>query len=1456
MTYKLPNKNNTSSNTKHLQSEIIGQKKQFIFKVEQTNDFVFPNEEFKYYIYLKNISDSDITNVHVLVEHNSSININKQGSNIQNIGTIKKNDVKLIYLNAACNGLGTFYTHFICYGDGTGLFYKTLKIQSGYDNVSNELIHRIHIYDFTPYEDTFLMSVDDYNNQVTQLFKTQKLPFKAGEEPFPLQKRNIESSIRPFYNIESESFVSQYDELSVKGFLPDGSTKKEIYESARNTKEHAYQYIGRENFNENALESFEGKNLFEIINSINENSQYFRAKFLKTGTNQLLNDFKEYNPNGFIYRFGLLSSEIYHHVGVLPTFSYMSDYLFRWAPNEEPLNLIPQKKAMNWNQHKWAGQGWRVYRIATKEYMQTQEWQDKFEQGLVDRWEIIEDFEHLKSAESYIERQKYYDDVEKSQLALDYDKYDYIIRESFYDNGVFFVNIPLDKIPTNFYLLNNDDIEALIQRAKPLGVKPLIRYTIERIFDHQIEFGYYPILKPYTEFELSEEEMTYFIQTKRYQDVVEEICNQSITSKKLVPYGKTVLYNGMIDNNPEFLRQGYYPRVIESTLKSSNQYVTDKFDCTFRTGNKCSYQNKCAFNKNNTCTYNTDKTNPDFSINLDIQQENQVDATLVDNSLVNLKDLTEMLYQNNTNNLGFSIPSKISGKPKADILQEENNFITEWAKNHNYNTVNIKLYESNTETQSGFTLDGQPNSRRYNIFKIPIMNSALFRQGEYETGIGILDSFGRYHYVAINYDINKQNYYINYLTSFNNTYKSKKDGCQDNITGLVCYVITYKFKKIVVFFIEESSTKLHYFHHIIVSNLSNLFLFGTEELFKKIKKDNTVETILLKDILTCEYLNSAKISFETPFVYEYNSYKPSIIQGGSNWTNLYRLNDNISSYTYIQNNDNKEVVPNDIILHFDNINIPDNCIIKNLNLKVLADTSGALGIYNSCGIQTNNNFEDAINNKIIFKPNAIECYPSSLKGQYYYKNQIQLASANNNDKSYAENNSLLKQCQLFNESVNIDTIDYINDYNGYVDIKKNFWIELSDFTYYNKNCNNINDFIFVIEGFNKGPEVTLSYQLMCLNDSAREESIQIESGYFFKKIKVPFLTSFTLDNIRLRFKFNELNNTIQLFDSYINIDFKNKEEQFIDYILTDDISIKSLKDNIHQDQKQVLNFNCQDENKSFTPELMNNGFSINLSFDNISPGDFYRLYTAELEITYQQTESKFLLNKNQYENIADNIYYTAVSGQVNNAYLSGMFYDDVATVSQLDSTIDSDNHGIELKDTIFQSFIARSDNITSIELFPNGFIGNPDDTLKIGLYSNHGNTPYRLIKEIYASGWTKTNKNILNAETIKYDFNIDNLIVNETYWLKIEVENQKPNSFYLLRYTTERQKNFKLLLKENNDYINTFGSLEFNIYSRNLTKSFNQLPTVQDYFDNPYIMLGLHKAVGTISNIRVKKKSV
>ena len=69
------------------------------------------------------------------------------------------------------------------------------------------------------------------------------------------------------------------------------------------------------------------------------------------------------HPEGFINRFGLLRSEIYQKIGVIPTFSYMVDRLFRWAREDDEIaNLIyPPLRDYIWVENKWVVHGWYVY---------------------------------------------------------------------------------------------------------------------------------------------------------------------------------------------------------------------------------------------------------------------------------------------------------------------------------------------------------------------------------------------------------------------------------------------------------------------------------------------------------------------------------------------------------------------------------------------------------------------------------------------------------------------------------------------------------------------------------------------------------------------------------------------------------------------------------------------------------------------------------------------------------------------------------------------------------------------------------------------------------------------------------------------------------------------------------------------------------------------------------------
>ena len=454
-------------------SEIIGSQNQLILNVHQTSDYVFPNEIYEYEVFIKNTSSHIIENIYLQIINASIVLIDQDDNNegVQ-IGTLNPQEGGLFKIKARCTAPGEYVTHFVCYGDHTGLFTQKLIIHCDYNTHNANTTHRIHIYNFTPYERTYMLQSEDYNDSVTRINKIQKLPYGAKTNPFSFIIDNESNNIGID---ESQSYINQ---------------KEILYGDPIETDEHTYQYIGRENFNKDSIEYFEGRNLIDILNQINTNSKLFRATFLKTGNNELLRDFKEYSPNGFIYRFGLLSSELFHTLGVLPEYSYVSDLLFRWEPDDSlPTNLYPKRVGFNWNTKKWAGSGWNVYKTYTEEY----------QNEIINKpdykpyFEFIKNFEDIETAEEYISKEYEFDASNEYYIEINDEiqrirKYQYIIKESYFDTGVFYIHIPLDKIPSNFYIPTTEEIEAIVQKTKPYGLKPLIRYIYTARFHHHMSF--------------------------------------------------------------------------------------------------------------------------------------------------------------------------------------------------------------------------------------------------------------------------------------------------------------------------------------------------------------------------------------------------------------------------------------------------------------------------------------------------------------------------------------------------------------------------------------------------------------------------------------------------------------------------------------------------------------------------------------------------------------------------------------------------------------------------------------------------------------------------------------------------------------------------------------------------------------------------------------------------------
>ena len=1330
-------------------SEVINQKLRFIFNAEQSTQHVLPKEEFVYYVFVKNISGINIENFKIQIINENNVHFDKTTESFPI--TLKPNENKLYTFKAHCDLEGEYIVHFVGQGDETEILYDTLKIKCSFKNIHETLTHKLHIYDFTPYENNYTLEADNYSQQVTQIFKRQKLPYPHelsnsinNDKSFQMQNQmvlNEETGTleKDWFeeNIESQSFIDQYN-------------------AAKNSKEYHYQYISRENFTKDAIETFTGENLQDLVDDINRNSTYFEAKFLKSGTNELLNDLNQYAPNGFIYRMGLLNSELYHKLGVIPSYDYMGDYLFRWAPKSYDLpNLYPKKKGMRWNENIWAGKGWSVYRYITNEYKQTEEYEKELENKNIQEKTLLEVFEDKKIAEKYIERLLYTDNLIRAQQRSNVIKYKYIIEESYLDNGVFFVKIPLSKIPSNFIIPSTEELYAIINRAKPFGAKPLIKYSINEIFNDNIDFNVKLNYHTKELFDFGLMEQGHHIVSKKILTTTKECHGKEINWINETPVLETFDYpqSNLFEQNHDFSTNIFY--------KTKECFVQEEE----RDGSL---------------------------IETSIEQQTSPGYVFTpDNDLLYLEDILETLYQKNNNNISFYLIGN--------------------------NLEKNKIYDIN---------------KKYNFLEIPIKDG--------QARIKIIDGNDKAHIFECYIDKYYNLQHIKNSVVNNDKEYILQEGFED-ITSLLLYENQILNKKIFVWFAKDKSNRIHYFNHEIADSIQEIIVYNNTSI---------TDTELNKSIYLSEQ-NS--IIFETPFFLKQKIITPNFVNKETNWNNLYRINNYENTYAYIDNITTQDIVPDDIKYLFNDINLPETALINDVHLRIKSSSKNK-NIYLWNAKNTKYIDSTAQTHFLCLEPNYIEVYQYNKESPSFYAKKLEEYSEKNNKTLVNKYKNLLEKSILFNEAIDVAVEDYVKNgnieedniqkANKFIKIKKDFWYEISEFTEAIYKLNETQSISFIIEGYNTEKETEIIVQTLSdINFANQVTTETIPSGYFRKKINLYYPNSFNTNSFKVRFRFKELNHLIKIFDTRINIEFKQAQDYDIawEYVA----EIESTKEN-----NIIL---IQDSNNVYE---INNGIGIQLLFENITQGEYYHLNVLQLLILYKETDMEMLINKNKYYYSSNDTRVSNITGsctEKNQVYPSVEFYNDIVTMSQPNNNIGPSNNGIKLKKSLFQSFITRDDNITNIEIFPNGVLGNPDENIKIGLYENHEHSPGKLIKEVYVNGWLKNNEELKNLPSIKYNINVNNLKINTTYWFKLEVISPKNNTYYLLKSIDTPQNDCKLLINENNNYINTFSALQFNIYSKNLSKTFASIPCLQTTFDNPYIKIGLHKSEGNIRKLRVNK---
>lgn len=132
------------------------------------------------------------------------------------------------------------------------------------------------------------------------------------------------------YNFEKTNRYFRYE-------IDDDNT---IFKFFNQGNDRSLKMVDVENYNEKSVETYRGSNLKKLVRDIANNSIYFEPELLRVGSNKLLPKGYEVYPDGFIRRFGLLNSEVFHYTGQLPVISNLAD------------------KAMKWDEDTWGTKVW------------------------------------------------------------------------------------------------------------------------------------------------------------------------------------------------------------------------------------------------------------------------------------------------------------------------------------------------------------------------------------------------------------------------------------------------------------------------------------------------------------------------------------------------------------------------------------------------------------------------------------------------------------------------------------------------------------------------------------------------------------------------------------------------------------------------------------------------------------------------------------------------------------------------------------------------------------------------------------------------------------------------------------------------------------------------------------------------------------------------------------------
>ena len=1458
------------SRNKTLQSTIINQKKKLFLYVTQSKDLVWPNKTYDYQVYVKNLSGQTINNLTIYITNPKEVVIKEKEENqsTYKIPTLKSGQSVLINVND-CTIMqeGYYHVSFIAMGDETEIKTQSLLIKCGYENDNKNILHRIAFYNFSPYESAYMQRASDFNENVTQLTKIQTKPFEAYNQPFEM------------------------DSLELDLYAQD------IF--LTNTDDMPSMYLGRENWESNLKEGFVGQSLFNLIQKINQESNLVEIDFLRTGNNEMLTDLQQIFPNGFIHRFGLLKSEFYKLLGIIPKIYSINDDLFRWArSNDEPV-IYPKRENDKWNQKPWCGTGYYVY----ESQMENNQRVYTIEKAI---------FTTKDDADFYVENLNTFNSLHFIDNIV------YEIKKRDWLPGIFYVEIPLRDIPANFYIPDVDEIQAVIELVKPYGLKGYPRFVINNEFSHKMSFSAIPTITPHIDIDLNDKDafINYHIRQKKYQKIIED--NTEII--KLVEYGlqsekitfdtpllsffnyapkpsiretftqkiKYFLEDDKVyahiyaSSRAEELRNAHIETIKVSQEELLNIFASDAMNVDGLYIN-APFETIEEPDTEEPETEEPDTEEPDSPISNntnteEILEEEQIDIiyeerkvymqdiynniiTLPEEFLVVVNDLDNSDEQYNIMNMTEEYSVTCNSKEKSfDGKAFDNNSIDNLLMK---NPEDISFYLTGKDI---FNIDDTSAIKKKNI-KIPVKYKTL---DYYDEETSILLDLREYNMEPSAIKLLKQKlpHHVNVNLLLSNEENTQSFIISYKLLYDDVYQISYKTRKKTDVIVKEIVTKFDYLlldiHHISSRKDLVKIYFGLEDKIFFIT--SFVSHILqgygypIRISLTNDLTLSSEFSFSSPNLKlgnirypAYTKYTVSeegnktekqiikqypdwflsnksyseiistdkynikeIPKSNTTWTNLYRINKDETSFALFENKTSEKTLINTLELFLDNINIPENSVIDKIFLDIYADSREEIGIYPYYQVNTNiiNNTDDISS---IFNIKSYEIYTkNNLK--YLYK-QLSYYQERDNENQIEYYKKLIDTHNRQNQDINID---FSKEYP--MSIKNNFWNEVCFDNIGTLQTADVKTIYLILEGYNKSSNVEIESQLSYYDGVGNPTKTNLNAGYFYKKIPINYDPRYNVNELSIRFKFNNVQ-SIDLYNVKTEIHFSTQQDVTIDTTNLNKINIDGL------DKYSCLI--CE----NIDGDNIRNGMTVGLNFDDIQ--NYLKIYSIVVNVIYH--EKAFT---NVIETSKD--FNTISAIDTNGLFRCNIFDEKVSDMRQDYYTTTKPNGeydaGFELNSRIYQAFIAEEDNITSIELKPNGKIGSPDNYLKVAILDNYDNLPNNVLKEVIID----ISKNrLLDDEAYKYNIYVDNLIIGNTYWFSIEPMDKTKQGSRRFFYNNTQVGDFKLISTNNGDVINQHASLYFRLYSKQNNYDFRELPYRFD-IENDYT-----KDINLITEIQI-----